>query len=178
MITLLKEILAILIIVFIISQIVLPSFIPNLQYFNLFRTKKVKEITELDELDRKVEKTSKEYQEVIKAQAVTEAEQRKKVAELDAETALAEKRANILRGEGEGAYKRAVMAGNGALDQKLATYEKVQKYWADAFSAYQGNLVPTYQTGGGTNTNAGFNFMELMGAKAARDLSLDLSNKK
>ncbi len=118
-------------------------------------------------------------QEVIKAKAVTEAQQFKEVAELDVKTAAAEKQANILRGEGEGAYKRAVMAGDGALGQKLATYEKVQKFWADAFAAYTGNVVPLYQTGGsaGGAANGGFNFMEIMGAKAAKDLSLDLDTR-
>lgn len=117
-------------------------------------------------------------QEVLKARAVTEAQQKKEVAELDAKTAAAEKQANILRGEGEGAYKRLIIQADGALNQKLATYERVQKNWADAFAAYTGNIVPQFQTGGGTGGNGALNFMEIMGAKAARDLSLDLSTKK
>jgi regulator of protease activity HflC (stomatin/prohibitin superfamily) len=72
--------------------------------------------------------------------------------------------------------KRTEIQANGALEQKLAAYQNVQKYWADAFSKYQGNVVPQFQTGGG-NGNGALNFMEIMGAKAAKDLSLDLKNK-
>lgn len=72
--------------------------------------------------------------------------------------------------------KRTAIQANGSLEQKLDAYVQVQKFWADAFAKYQGNVVPTYQTGG-ANGNGGLNFMEIMGAKAARDLSLDLKTK-
>lgn len=121
---------------------------------------------------------AKWQQEVIKAKQVTEAESRSRVAELDVKTAELNKRKSILEGEGEAAKRRLVMQADGALSQKLATYEKVQKYWADAFQNYGGALVPTYVSGGSSGGNAGFNFMELMGAKAAKDLGLELQNKK
>lgn len=73
--------------------------------------------------------------------------------------------------------KRTEIQANGALEQKLRTYETVQKNWADAFSKYQGNIVPQIQSGGGSSGNGAVNFMEMMGAKAARDLSLDLKTK-
>jgi hypothetical protein len=38
-------------------------------------------------------------------------------------------------------------------------------------------MVPYYQSGGSNSGNGGINFMELMGAKAAKDLSLELRNK-
>lgn len=117
-------------------------------------------------------------QEVIKAKLVTEAESRKKVQELDLETAKMYKQQQILEGEGEAAKRKLVMSADGALDQKLQTYKEVQKFWADAFAKYSGNIVPQYQTGGnGSPNNGAINFMEIMGAKAARDLSLDLRNK-
>lgn len=72
--------------------------------------------------------------------------------------------------------KRTEIQANGALEQKLAAYKEVQRYWADAFGKYQGNVVPQIQSGG-SNGNGALNFMELMGAKAARDLTLDLKNK-
>ena len=72
--------------------------------------------------------------------------------------------------------KRTEIQANGALEQKLAAYIKIQSYWADAFGKYQGNVVPQIQSGG-SNGNGALNFMELMGAKAARDLTLDLKNK-
>jgi hypothetical protein len=73
--------------------------------------------------------------------------------------------------------KQRVMAADGALDKKLAAYQNVQKYWSEAFAKYQGNMVPYYQSGGSNGGNGGINFMELMGAKAAKDLSLELRNK-
>ena len=69
------------------------------------------------------------------------------------------------------------MQANGALEQKLAAYKEVQKYWSDAFSKYQGALVPSIVTGGsGTNSN-GLNFMEILTMKAAKDLSLNMKNE-
>lgn len=117
-------------------------------------------------------------QEVIKATLVTKAESDKAVAELAVQTANLNKQRDILEGEGIAAKKRLVMQADGALTQKLATYEKVQKFWSTAFQNYTGALVPTYVSGGASTGNAGFNFMELMGAKAAKDLGLSLENSK
>lgn len=72
--------------------------------------------------------------------------------------------------------KQRDIQANGALEQKLSAYIEVQKAWADAFSKYGGNITPLYQTGG-SNGNGAVNFMELMGAKAAKDLILDLKAK-
>lgn len=71
--------------------------------------------------------------------------------------------------------QRAIQA-NGALEQKIDAVVTINKYWADAFKGYQGNVVPLYQTGGNSG-NGGLNFMELMNAKAMKDLSLDLKTK-
>ena len=118
-------------------------------------------------------------QEVIKAKAVTEAQQKLEVAKLERQAAEQNKMKNILEGQGEAERKRLAMQANGALEQKLETWLEAQRYWADALAKYQGNIVPSY-VGGGSGTNGGnaaFNFMEIMGAKAAKDLSLDLKNK-
>jgi regulator of protease activity HflC (stomatin/prohibitin superfamily) len=115
--------------------------------------------------------------EVEKAKLVTEAEAQKAVAELAVKTAELNKQKSILEGEGEAAKKRLVMQANGALEQKLAAWLQAQQYWANAFGQYQGNIVPLYQTGGSSG-NGAINMMELMGVKAAKDLMLDLSNKK
>ncbi len=119
-------------------------------------------------------------QEVIKARTVTEAESRRAVALLDVETAELQKRKNILEGEGEAAKKRAAMLANGALEQKLEAWVKVQEYWANAFSNYSGSLTPLYVGGGSGNggSNAGTQFMELMMMKSARDLNLDFTPNK
>lgn len=123
---------------------------------------------------------AKWQQEVIKAKIVTEAQARKDVAVLDVQTAELRKQKDILEGQGIATKKRLIMEADGALDQKLQAYKEVQKYWADAFGAYGGSLVPTFVSGGSGNNggNAGLNFMELMTAKAQMDLSLNLNNKK
>lgn len=68
--------------------------------------------------------------------------------------------------------KKTTLQANGALELKLDAWLKAEQYKWDAFGKFQGNLVPQIQTGG-TQTN-GLNFMELMSAKAAKDLALDL----
>lgn len=116
-------------------------------------------------------------QEVVKAKEVTAAEQRKAVAQLDAEAAELKKREQTLLGEGEAARKRAVMSADGALEKKLDAYIKTQELWANAFAKYPGALVPSVVMGQGGTTSAlgGVNsFMDILGAKAAKDLSLDM----
>ncbi len=116
-------------------------------------------------------------QEVIKAKNVTEAESGLAVQELATKQAVLYKQQQILEGEGDATKQKLIMAANGGLGQKLTTYEHVQKFWADAFKDYKGAIVPQIQTGGSA-TNAALNFQELMSMKAAKDLSLDLTNKK
>lgn len=118
-------------------------------------------------------------QEVEKARLVTQAETRNKQAELDVKTAELYKRKQILDGEGEAAKRKLIMTADGALDKKLEAYVEVQKLWSEAFAKHQGPLVPTFMNGGNGGTqNAGNQFMELMNAKAMRDLSLDLKTNK
>ncbi|MBF0317260.1 MAG: hypothetical protein HQL04_03725 [Nitrospirae bacterium] len=66
-------------------------------------------------------------QEVIKARAVTQAEQERDVARLTLEAARFKKDAAITEGEGEARKKELIMAADGALTQKLAVYEHVMK---------------------------------------------------
>lgn len=61
---------------------------------------------------------------------------------------------------------------------ELNTYIKTQEFWANAFKEYKGSVVPQIQTGSnGASANGAVNFMEVMGIKAARDLSLDMRAK-
>ncbi len=117
-------------------------------------------------------------QEVIKAKVVTEAEAAKAVAALEVQTASLNKQRDILDGEGKATKKRLEMQANGALEQKIAAYIEVQKYWADAFSKFQGNLVPLYQSGNSGGGSSAMNWMEVMGMKAMKDLNLDMKNKE
>lgn len=73
--------------------------------------------------------------------------------------------------------KRTATQANGNLELKLNAWLQSEQYKWDAFGKFQGNLVPQIQTGGGVGSN-GLNYMEIMGAKAAKDLSLDMDFKK
>lgn len=90
--------------------------------------------------------------EVIKARAVTEAQQKL-----------------------EAARRRAVMQADGALEKKLAAWVQVNQYYADAIKNHPGAWVP--QVSMGASGNGGTNAQELINlftAKAAKDLSLYL----
>jgi hypothetical protein len=117
-------------------------------------------------------------QETVKAKEVTLAQQKLEVAALAAKEAEQFKREQILRGEGEAERRKLVMSADGALDAKLATYERVQANWATAFSKFPGGLVPQVQIGAGQSSTSAGNaqtLVDLLTAKTARDLQLDAS---
>jgi len=119
-------------------------------------------------------------QKTINAKEIAQAEKNKQVATLDALTAEQTKRRLILEGEGEAAKKRLIMAADGALNQKLDAYVKVQSFWAEAFKEHTGAMVPSVMMGGsgagisGSGINATQQMMELLSVKAAKDLGLEL----
>lgn len=120
-------------------------------------------------------------QEAIKATQVTKAEMDRDVQVLKVKTAEAYKREQQLLGEGDGAYKAAVLKADGALSEKLVTYEKVMT----AFAENMGNTkwVPEMvfgASGSGPNdktngANAFQYLMQMMSVKTANDLRLDLT---
>ena len=121
--------------------------------------------------------TAKWEQEVLKAKAVTEAEQKLRVAELASMEAAQYKKAKILKAEGDAAYKKKVMMADGALEQKLKAYVEVQKEWAQNIPKYTGQWVPSIimgEGGGGVN-NSAQNLIDMLSVKTAKDLSLDMS---
>jgi hypothetical protein len=124
--------------------------------------------------------TARWEQEVVRAKAVTQAQQQLDVARLDAQSAEQFRRAEILRGEGEGARRRLAMQADGALDKKLEAWIKVNQFYATAIQGYAGAWVPNVVMGGngsglaGSGANA---LIDLLTAKTARDLGLDLSNR-
>lgn len=128
-----------------------------------------------------------EYEEKQRqTQAVVQAETDVKLAEKDKEKQMIALEAAKLEAQkikalsdAEAYAKRRIMEADGALEKKLDAYKDVQQMWATAFQNYKGDLVPKFQTGtqkGGGN--AGLDFMEIMGAKAAMDLNLDTGVKK
>lgn len=137
--------------------------------------------------------TAKYAKEVEKEKAIVEAQQRKEVAiitakqkvdvaeqeKLEAEqkklTAEQYKREQILRGEGEGEYKRLVMEADGALAQKLETYKFVMAKFAEEFGKQK--WVPDVQMNAGSTAggNEAANLINLLTAKTLKDLGLDVS---
>lgn len=129
-------------------------------------------------------------QEAIKAKAIVEAQQeyevaslnakqRLDVAALDAKAAEETKRKEILLGQGEAERKRLVMNADGALEKKLETYKEVSQMYATAIGAYTGSWVPAIQMGdsGSKSANGAQDLINLLTAKTAKDLSLDLGVK-
>ena len=121
---------------------------------------------------------AKYTKEVEKIEAVVTAQKNLEVAELDKRRAAEEKQANILRGQGEAERKRLVINADGALAQKLATYEKVMSFWANAYAQRK---VPTTVFGaGGTGQGSDESvqaLIQLLTAKSAKDISVDLSTR-
>ena len=141
-------------------------------------------------------------QEVVKAEAVVNAQREKEVAEMNAardknvaetgaqrelnvatlkaQAAEQIKQEQTLLGEGEAARKKAVMGADGALEQKLKAYVQVALGFADSLSKHQGPLVPSVVMGGGSGngqTSAGSNIQALMDiftVAAAKNLGLDM----
>jgi hypothetical protein len=114
-------------------------------------------------------------QEVVKAQAVTEAQQKLDVATLAAKAAEQTKREQILLGEGEAERKKLVMNANGALDVKLEAWKYVNEKYADAIAKYPGAWVPSIVMGGeGKGYNNGANeLINLLIAQTAKGIALD-----
>lgn len=119
---------------------------------------------------------SKWKQEAIKAQQVTEAQQKLEVATLAAKEAEQRKREQILLGEGEAERKRLVMNADGALEKKLEALIQMNKdQWA-SIASYKGSWVPQVSMGSDSkNPNGAQDLIQLLTAKTARDLNLDMS---
>lgn len=132
-----------------------------------------------------------------KIKAVVDAEKSKEVAVIDAEQKVAvaeqqkleqeqlklaayeEKKRLIALGEGEATRKKLVMQADGALQQKLATYEKVNARYAEAIG--KNKLVPEVVMGAGAggagNNTAATDLINMLSVRTAKELSLDMSMK-
>lgn len=117
--------------------------------------------------------------QVVAAQTLVElARQDKDKQRIAAEAAELEASKIKTLADAEAYAKQRVMQADGALEKKLAAYIEVQGYWADAFSKYTGSIVPQFSMVGSNGSNGAINFMEIMGAKAMKDLSIDMNIKK
>jgi regulator of protease activity HflC (stomatin/prohibitin superfamily) len=139
-----------------------------------------------------VDKYTKEQEKV---QAVVDAEKEKEVAvtkakqnvlvaeqgKLEAEqkrlAAVEYKQEQILRGEGDAEYKKAVMSADGALTAKLQAWQAVHLRYAEAIEKQK--WVPEIQMGV-SNQNGGSaatDLIDMLKAQTAKELKLDMSVK-
>lgn len=129
-------------------------------------------------------------QEAIKAKEVTRAIQEKEVAEtgaqkerevakLQRDAAEFTKQRDILLGQGESEKRRLILAADGALEKKLEAFVTINGQYAKALSDYKGDWVPNVVMGDSAGgKNQGLALIDLLTAKTARDLGLDVSVPK
>lgn len=117
--------------------------------------------------------------QVVEAQTEVEvAKQNKLKQQIAYESMVLEAKTIKEKAEAEAFAKKSAMIADGALDTKLKAYVQVQQYWADAFAKHTNSVVPYIVSGGGSTGNGAVNFMEILGAKAAKDLAFDLKAGK
>ncbi|GAB7080773.1 SPFH domain-containing protein [Megalodesulfovibrio paquesii] len=115
------------------------------------------------------------------------AEKELQVASLQKEAAEQLKGKLILEGQGESEKRRLIMQADNALETRLAAWREVNRNYAEAIARYSGNWVPQVQLGSAAVAPAGvagntgmpgapgaYQLIDLLTAKTARDLALDL----
>lgn len=116
--------------------------------------------------------------------AETHAAKLKEVSRLEKEAAEFTKQRDILLGQGESEKRRLILAADGALEKKLEAYVQVNRELAQAIKeAKPGAWSPQVAFGAGVANGQvagtqGMNLIELLTAKTARDLQLDMSVSK
>lgn len=140
-------------------------------------------------------KVAQYEKEVEKERAVVDAERVAEVAVINAKqlvdvaaqqkleqeqlklAAYEEKKKLIAQGQGEAEKKRLIMVADGALEQKLAAWVKVNDAYARNFAKQK--WVSEIQMGGanGTSGSAAADMIQLLSTQAAKQLSLDMSMK-
>lgn len=127
------------------------------------------------------EKLKEQERQVIAKQTeaeVAKADVAKQRADLEA--AKLEAQATRVRADAEAYKKRQVIQADGALEQKLDAFVEIHTAWADAFSKYEGRLVPNQVIGGSGNSNSmgtALSLQELMSIQLANQLNLDTKSK-
>lgn len=129
-----------------------------------------------------IAKQNKEVAVIRAKQLVEVAMQQRLEAEQKKLAAAEYKQEQILRGEGDGEYKRLVMKADGALAQKLLTYESVMHRFAQAIEKQK--WVPEIQMGTSTSGSAvagggaAMALIDMLSVKTAKDLALDMNLPK
>jgi membrane protein involved in colicin uptake len=117
-------------------------------------------------------------QEVEKTAAVVQAEKARDVAKLKAEEAKFYEQEKLTRASADAEAARKMITADGALDKKLATYERVQANWAAALATSRQPLVPSTVIGGGSGGGSAGNvqsLLDMLTAKTAKELTLDIT---
>lgn len=118
-------------------------------------------------------------QEVLKAKAVTEAQQQLEVQTLRAQTAEQYRVEQLKKADADSTYRRQLMQADGALAQKLEAIKAINASWADAFANSKNPVVPQFVMGGSGGSSNGASstqtLMDLLTAKTAKDLAVDLT---
>ncbi len=135
-------------------------------------------------MEAKYEKEQEKIKAVVEAQehkevAITQAQKELEVARLQKDAAELQKAREILIGEGEAARKRLVMQADGALAQKLDTYESVMHKFAEEFAKQK--WVPEVTMGSnhnGASGNEAANLINLLTAQTLQELGLEMQIPK
>lgn len=119
-------------------------------------------------------------QEVIKAKLVTEAQQKLEVQRLATQAAELYKKQQILEGEGEATKKRLIFNADGALQAKLDAQVKIMTAYAPELGKQR--WVPDIIFGGDGSKSSGASnyndFIQMLNASTAKQLGLDMNQKK
>ena len=117
-------------------------------------------------------------QEVENAKTIANAQANVTIADASVKEAESYKKAEILRGEGEATHKKLVMEADGQLNLKLYALIKINQMYASAIEKAQpGAWSPGVVMGSNGQGNGGqnaSNLVELMTAKTAKELGVDL----
>lgn len=117
--------------------------------------------------------------QVVKAQTKVELAKQDLLQQEIARQAAEKEAAKIKTlADAEAYAKQRIMQADGALQQKLAVYEKVTLAAYDALGKYTGNITPMYMSGGGGQGVDAFHmFMQTSSMKAMKDLNLKMIEK-
>jgi regulator of protease activity HflC (stomatin/prohibitin superfamily) len=152
----------------------------------VIKAKEVTQAQQLLEVARLDAQKNLEFAKIIAQKdfevAQKNAQQKLEVAKLEAKSAEQYKLSETLRGQGEAARRKAVMTADGALEQKIGAWVKVNEAYAAAIGAYQGNWVPSVQMSTGTpatgHQNGANALVDLLTAKTSMDMGLSFANLK
>jgi len=116
---------------------------------------------------------------IIKAKQLVDVAKQKKLEAAQKKLAAYElKKRDIARGQGLAEKKRLIFKADGALNQKLDAYVKVNAKYADAIANYKGDWVSRISMGGSKSSsgqNGAQDMIDLLSIKAAKDLALDMT---